>query len=252
MPFQRQRPKLELSKEPRNKLESAAGSRTEQAGHVERVKMLPAYADGDSVSLIARVVSINRPKVERYIDKALQVGGLAALKDLPQPGKKIRISQETKAWFVSLACQNRKDLGYSLEPWATRLLANYLQKHCNEAGYPGLEKISRGTVAKFLLKNNIRPYKIKFYLERGDEESDTKMTQLLQESDADYSPKVAILSYEEKPGIQAIGNTALDLPWATSGDRRRSRIRALRDDQFARRYRPVYRPSPWHRYRPLS
>lgn len=221
MPFQRQRPTLELSEESRNKLESTAKSRTEKASRVERAKMVLAYADGDSVSSIARMMSTNRPKVERCIDKALQVGVLAALDDLPRSGKKTRISQEAKAWLVSLACQKPKDFGYSLELWTTRLLAKHLQKHCNEAGHPSFEKISRGTISKFLRRSNIRPHKIKYYLERRDEEFDTKMAQvlhvykevqLLQESDADSSSKVAILSYDEKPGIQAIGNTAPDLP----------------------------------------
>jgi transposase len=221
MPFQRQRPTLELSEESRNKLESTAKSRTEKASRVERAKMLLAYADGDSVSSIARMMSTNRPKVERCIDKALQVGVLAALDDLPRSGKKIRISQEAKAWLVSLACQKPKDFGYSQELWTTQLLAKHLRKHCNEAGHPSLEKISRGTISKFLRRSNVRPHKIKYYLERRDEEFDTKMAQvlhvykevqLLQESGADTSSKVAILSYDEKPGIQAIGNTAPDLP----------------------------------------
>jgi len=221
MPFQRQRATLELSEELRSKLESTAKSRIEKASRVERARMLLAYADGNSVSSIARLMSTNRPKVERCIDKALQAGVLVALDDLPRSGKKTRISQEAKAWLVSLACQKPKDFGYSLELWTTRLLAKHLQKHCNEANHPSLEKISRGTVSKFLRKSNIRPHKIKYYLERRDPEFDTKMAQvlyiykeiqLLQKSEAEPSSKVAVLSYDEKPGIQAIGNTAPDLP----------------------------------------
>jgi transposase len=221
MPFQRKRPKLVLGDELRAKLESMIKSRTEKAGRIERAKILLAYAGNQSVSSIARMLSTNRPKVERCIDKALQLGVLAALDDLPRSGKKPRVSPEARAWLISLACQKPKELGYSLELWTTNLLAQHCRKHCNEAGHPSLANISRGTVSKILRKNVVRPHKITYYLERKDPEFDAKMTQvlhvykevqLLQKNGEVESSKLAILSYDEKPGIQAIGLISPDLP----------------------------------------
>jgi transposase len=221
MPFQRMRAALLLSEELQAKLQSMSKSRTEKASRIERAKMLLAYAGNASVSSIARTLSTNRPKVERCIDKALQLGVLAALDDLPRSGKKVRVSPEARAWLVSLACQKPKDLGYSLELWTTSLLARHCRKNCNEAGHPSLAKISRGTVSKILRKSVVRPHKITYYLERKDPEFDTKMVQvlhvykqvrLLREQDSRHTFKVALLSYDEKPGIQAIGNVAPDLP----------------------------------------
>jgi transposase len=221
MPFQRKKADLTLTDELQAQLESISKSRTEKASRVERAKMLLAYANNASVSSIARIHSTNRPKVERCINKALQLGILAALNDLPRSGKKVRVSPEARAWLVSLACQKPKDLGYSLELWTTRLLAQHCQKHCNEAGHPSLAIISRGTVSKVLRKSAVRPHKITYYLERKDPEFDAKMVQVLhvykqvqimQEQGSGDDSKVAILSYDEKPGIQAIGNVAPDLP----------------------------------------
>lgn len=221
MPFQRKRPGLVLTEEMKAKLESISKSRTEKASRVERAKMLLAYFDNASVSSIARTFSTNRPKVERCIDKALQLGVLAALDDLPRSGKKVLLSAEARAWVVSLACQKPKDLGYSLELWTTNLLAKHCRERCKEASHPSLEKISRGTVSKILRKNVVRPHKITYYLERKDPEFDAKMiqvlhvyklVQLLHKNGEIQSAKLVVLSYDEKPGIQAIGLISPDLP----------------------------------------
>lgn len=77
-----------------------------------------------------------------------------------------------------------------------------------------------GTVCKILDRHQVRPHKIRYYLERRDEAFEARMADvlcvyrevaILQEDEA-ASPKVAIISYDEKPGIQAISNTAPDLP----------------------------------------
>ena len=179
MPFQKKRPGLVLTEEMQARLESISKSRTEKASRVERAKMLLAYAGNASVSSIARTFSTNRPKVERCIDKALQLGIHVALDDLPRSGKKVRLSPEARTWLVSLACQKPKDIGYSLELWTTSLLAQHCRKHCEEAGHPSLANISRGTVSKILRKSVVRPHKITYYLERKDPEFDAKMTQVL-------------------------------------------------------------------------
>jgi len=221
MPFKRQRPQLILTDQEREELTRLSRSRTEPTARVERAAILLAYAQGDSVSSIARAKRTNRPKVERCIDKALQLGVMTALGDLPRPGKAPSITGEARAWLIDLACQKPKDLGYSYELWTTSLLAKHVRKHCEEAGHPSLAKLSRGTVSKILSKSEVKPHKIRYYLERRDPEFKAKMAQvlfvykevaMLREAGEDVSSMVAILSYDEKPGIQAISNTARDLP----------------------------------------
>lgn len=222
MPFQRQRAELKLSGDVEAALERISRSRTEPAHHIGRAKVLLHYARGATVSSIARVLHTNRPKVERCIDKALQLGPLAALEDIPRPGRPAQIPPEARAWVVSLACQKPKELGYPEELWTTRLLAAHVREHAPTAGYPSLAKLSRGTVSKILSRHEIQPHKIRYYLERRDAQFDDKMRQVLcvyrqvdllrAQGDDPGAPLTAFVSFDEKPGIQAIAPTAPDLP----------------------------------------
>jgi len=220
MPFERRRPQLVLAPQVREELTMVSRARTEPAYRVERARILLAYADGESVSAIARLMRTNRPHVERCIDKALQLGGKAALEDLPRSGRPTELSDDARAWVLALACQKPKELGYSYELWTTRLLAAHLRKHCRRAGHACLQRMSSGTLSRLLRKSEVRPHKIAYYLERRDPEFEAKMAQvlcvykevaLLREAGRDVSDMIAVLSYDEKPGIQAIENTAPDL-----------------------------------------
>ncbi len=221
MPFEPRRAKLVLMPESRTQLMAITRSQTESVRAVERARMLLAYADDRSISSIARGLETNRPKVERCIDKALQFGIDRALEDLPGRGRSAVITSEARAWVVSLACMKPKDLGYSYELWTTRLLAEHVRKHCQESGHPSLLRLGRGTVSKILAKGGIKPHKVRYYVEKRDPDFDAKMVQvlcvykevaLLREAGKDVSSMIAILSYDEKPGIQAISSTSPDLP----------------------------------------
>ena len=222
MPFQSRRARLSLNDETRAALESISRSRSEPAHRVERAKMMLSYAAGSTISSIARSLHTNRPKVERCIDKALQLGATTALADVPRSGRPAKIPADARAWVVSLACQKPKDLGYPEELWTMRLLAEHVHAHCQAMGHPSLAKLGRGTVSKILASQPVRPHKITYYLERRDPEFDQKMAQVLlmykhveilrARADAPEASLTAFISYDEKPGIQAIAPTAPDLP----------------------------------------
>jgi len=220
MPFERKRPELKLKADVKEALIRISKSRSEKASQVVRAKMILMYADNVSVSAIARELSTNRPKVERCIDKALQIGAIAALEDLPRAGKPPEITSEAKIWLVNLACMKPKELGYASELWTNKTLAEHARLFCRQNGHPSLAKINRGTVSKILKKHSVRPHKISYYVERRDPDFDTKMAQvlhvyqqvkLIKEAQADNASAV-YLSYDEKPGIQAISDTSPDLP----------------------------------------
>src|SRR5580765_6188442 len=73
-------------------------------------------------------------------------------------------------------------------------------------------------------QEEIKPHKVRYYLERRDAEFEQKMAevlcvyrevQVLKRAAAKSRKaikRVAIVSYDEKPGIQAIATTAPDLP----------------------------------------
>ena len=221
MSFPSRRAPLELPAEIRERLTVISKARTEPKSHVERARMLLAYAEGRSISALARELGTNRPRVERCIDKALEWGALAALDDLPRSGKPPTITAQARAWLVALACQKPTELGYSYELWTTDLLAQHARRHGPEQGHPSLAKLSRGTVSKILSKVPVQPHKIAYYLERRDPEFEPKMAQVLclykqvevaRQHGQPEDDLVAYLSYDEKPGLQALENAAPDLP----------------------------------------
>lgn len=221
MPFVSSRAPLKLNDKDKEALTSLAQSRSEPAGRVQRASILLRYQAGETISEIARDLGTNRPRVERCVAKALDLGVMQALSDLPGRGRRSALTPEARAWVVSLACQKPKDLGYAQELWTTRLLAKYVREQCPAAGHPCLLNLGRGTVSKLLGANQIHRHRIHYYLERRDPEFENSMAQVLhvykevqvwRETGSPPPDLVAVLSYDEKPGIQAIENTAPDLP----------------------------------------
>lgn len=221
MPFTRTKAKLVLADETRTLLEETAASRVQPANRVERSRILLGYHRTASVTATAQQLHINRMAVNRCVNKALSLGVEAALSDLPRSGKKPAISRDAVSWLVSLACRKPTDLGFPHELWTTDLLASYVRSKCLQNGHPSLSRLSRGTVSKILSKQELRPHKIQYYLERRDPAFESKFVEvllfyksvnfLLDTGLAELADTVFV-SYDEKPGIQAIGRVAPDLP----------------------------------------
>ena len=199
-------------------------SRTEAASRVERAQMLLTYRENPSFFAVGQRLGVHHQTVQRCVERALAYGPLAALDDRPRPGKEPTITPEAKAWLVSLACDKAKEHGYPHELWTTRLLARHAREHGPAAGHACLANLVQGTVCKILGQEEIKPHKVRYYLERRDAEFEQKMAEVLcvyrevqvLKKAAAKSKKpaksAAIVSYDEKPGIQAIATTAPDLP----------------------------------------
>lgn len=217
---------LSLGEEDLARLMSIARSRTEPASRVERSRMLLAYREDPSFFAVGQVLGVHHQTVQRCVERALAYGPMAALDDRRRPGKEPTITSEAKAWLVSLACRKAKELDYPHEVWTTRLLARHAREHGPAEGHVCLGKLVQGTVCKILNEQEVKPHKVRYYLERRDPEFKEKMAEvlcvyrevkLLKETAATSKKKklsdaVAIVSYDEKPGIQAIATTAPDLP----------------------------------------
>jgi transposase len=202
-------------------------SRTEPASRVERAQMLLAYRENPSFFAVGKRLGVHHQTVQRCIERALAYGPLTALDDRPRPGKEPTITPEAKAWLVSLACDKAKEHGYPHELWTTRLLARHAREHGAAAGHGCLANLVQGTVCKILGQEEVKPHKVRYYLERRDAEFEQKMAEVLcvyrevqvlkkaaakaKKSKKSRKP-VAIVSYDEKPGIQAIATTSPDLP----------------------------------------
>src|SRR6202163_3348432 len=221
----RQAIELSIGDEDLARLVSITRSRTEPASEVERARILLAYREDPSFFAVGRALGLHHQTVQRCVERALVYGAMAALDDRPRPGKEPTITAEAKAWLVSLACRKAKELGYPHELWTTRLLARHAREHGPAEGHGCLAKLVQGTVCKILNEQEVKPHKVRYYLERRDPEFKEKMAEvlcvyrevkLLKETAAASKKKpsdaVAIVSYDEKPGIQAIATTAADLP----------------------------------------
>ena len=219
----RQAVELAMTDDEIEELTAIAHSRTEAARRVERAQMLLAYRETPSFFAVGQKVSVHHQTVERCVERALAYGPLAALDDRPRPGKEPTITPEAKAWLASLACDKAKDHGYPHELWTTRLLARHARENAPAAGHECLAKLAQGTVCKILGQEEIKPHKVGYYLERRDAEFEQKMAEVLcvyrevrvlKKAANCKKPRksVAIVSYDEKPGIQAIATTAPDLP----------------------------------------
>ena len=103
MPFVSKRAKLQISAEDMSFLMQTSRSRTGSLSKVQRAKILLAYHQGDTISQVSREMRTNRPRVERTVQKALEYGVHAALRDLPRRGRSPLISMEAKAWLISTA-----------------------------------------------------------------------------------------------------------------------------------------------------
>jgi transposase len=214
---------LVLTVEQRATLEELAASRTAVAREVERARVLLGYAAGTSITELQRKLGFSRPMIYRCVDKALAAGVQMGLKDKYHRPHEPEITDEAKAWVVGIACTKPKDHGLAAELWTISALARFVSEGAQAAGFSRLANAGKSTVWRILNDNEIKPHKIRYYLEKRDPEFDRKMQEVLmvyrdvsiyrEGAVHDGRPNpIYTVSVDEKPGVQAIGLTAPDLP----------------------------------------
>lgn len=215
------RARLALTPEEREQIQQLRDSQTAPWREVQRARILWRYQSGQNTTEIARAVKMTRKSVGKWISKALEMGVAAALKDTYHRPKAPVITEEAKAWVVHLACCKPKELGYAAEVWSRKSLAKHVREHALEAGHPSLSKAAKATVQRILAEQPLHPEKVKYYLERRDPAFEAKMREVLMvyrevalqnEGERGITPVLITVSVDEKPGLQAIANTAPDLP----------------------------------------
>lgn len=214
-----------LAPEERIYLETQTRARTIQAQTVSRARILLLKADGYSINEIADKVGLNRKSVMLCLHKYAEGGVENALFDAPGRGRNAEITDDEKAWIINIACQKPTDFGYAAETWTYAKLTSHINKSAEEAGYTRLSTIHKSTVHVILDEAEIKPFRIKYYCENRDPEFDDKMhnvllvyKQLSMQFDEEGTlipwyrdETIHVLSYDEKPGIQAIATTSEDL-----------------------------------------
>ena len=227
---------ITIPDEERTYLLTLIKARTIQSQIVDRARMLLWKSEGKTDKSIADGLGVSVNTVRRCVDRYLNSDIHLAIFDDERSGRPVEITDDAKSWIVSVACQKPCDLGYSAELWTLAALHKHIQTHAEEAGYPRLKTVTKPWLQKFLKKMDLKPFKIKYYLERKDPDFDNKMHEVLLvykqvEMQFDDNGEIIIpddghlthtISYDEKPGIQAIDNKYPDHnPTAENGFVRR-------------------------------
>ena len=237
--------KLSLATDEKEFLMQLLRQSTLEARKYLRAKILLSKDRGLSNEKIAEKLEITVPTVRLCIEKYENGGVENALEDIKGRGRKKEISDSDETWVINKACQKPVDLGLSAEMWCPASFTRYLNSVAVKEGHPRLEHVSEYTVRKILAKAKIQPFKVKYYCEKRDPNFDSKMHDVLviykqlelQFNDdgtvnaSDDEDVVHTLSYDEKPGIQAIESTTADLP-PIAGTDKTSTI--MRDYEYIR------------------
>ena len=214
-----------LSAEDKEYLSSLSKCRTIQAQVVDRARILLQKEQGTTNGSIAAGLNVNINTVKLCLKKYQEGGVEEALFDRQRKGRPVEITADAVAWIIDIACQRPADLGYSQELWTLKNLHSHIQKNAEQAGYQRLVTITKARVQQLLQQSDIKPFKIKYYCEKRDPDFVSKMHDVLMvyrqvEMQFDEAGNIIIpedgqftvtLSYDEKPGIQAIANTTDDL-----------------------------------------
>lgn len=222
MPRISKRPKLVLTVDEEHKVRQTAQSRLLPYREVQRAQILCYYNAGNTIKKIAQQVNTTRRIVYKCIDKALDMGIDVALSDLSHGSEPV-ITEEDKSWVIRLACCKPKDFGYAAELWSLKALAEHVRKEAATQEHPALCKAVKATVHRILAGHDLKPHKVRYYLERRDPNFEAKMKEVLVVyREVNSAPVDGIktidghliytVSVDEKPGVQALANIAPDLP----------------------------------------
>jgi hypothetical protein len=223
MPRASTRPRLVLTAEEKSHLDQLRQPKTAAFRDVQRAQILFRYHAGETVSQIARALKMTRKSVLKWIDKTLQIGAEVGMKDTPHKPREAVITDAAKAWVVNLACCKPKEFGYAAELWTRSALAQHVRQHAVQSGYPALAKAAKATMQRILEAQALPPHKVTYYLQRRDPNflPILKVVLLVYQEVALQNeavlngaaqPLVITVSVDEKPGVQAIGNTPPDWP----------------------------------------
>ena len=216
---------INLPEEDKTTLQGILHRSTVEARTYIRAKILLLKAENNSNEFIADKLDVSVPTVRLCIDK-YNAGGIEnALNDNNGRGRKAEISDADITWVINKACQKPKDYGYSAELWYPASFTRFIRSIAEKEGHPRMANVAETTLRNILAKAKLRPFKVSYYCEKRDPDFDAKMHDVLVvykqlslqfNEDGTLKPfegiPVHTLSYDEKPGIQAIDSTAQDRP----------------------------------------
>ena len=237
---------IQLTEEEHKYLSSLIKKGTLEARVYKRAKTLLLKSQGMSNEAIADKLDTTVPTVRLCLDKFNASGVQCALEDVAGRGRRAEIFDDSKAWVVNIACQKPTAFGLSAELWYPTSLTKYVNSVAEQEGHPRMRTASVSTIRKILRDAQVNPHRITYYCEKRDPNFDKKMHDVLViykqlelrfDEDGEFIPfpddeqPVHTLSYDEKPGIQAIACTSDDKPPVAHTGKIAT---LLRDDEYER------------------
>jgi transposase len=173
------RPPLVLIPAKGVELKRIAGSLSEPLRRVRRAKILLGYSQGKSITEIATKEGISRDSFYKWVERALAMVPMSALDDKYHRPLEPTITPKAKVWVIDLACTKPKEIGYAAELWTIKALAEHVRSVGPKEGYDCLKRAAKATVWRILNQREIKPHKIKYYIERKDPEFESKQEEVL-------------------------------------------------------------------------
>lgn len=206
-------------------LNSLVQKNTIEARIYKRARVLLLKYQGLSNEAIADKLDITVPTVRLCLEKFENAGIQSALQDFTGRGRKPTIFDDSKAWLINIACQKPTAFGFSAELWYPTSLTQYINSIAEAEGHSRMATASTSTIRKILREAQLNPHKITYYCEKRDPDFNRKMHDVLViykqlelrfDEEGKFVPfsegetPVHTLSYDEKPGVQAIATTSED------------------------------------------
>jgi transposase len=185
---------LVVTEQQRRALEELASRPSLSHGHARRVRVVLLSADGVSGVEIARRVGLTEFQVSR-IRRRFEDGGVEGLAERPKPGRGNNVDLEIVGKVLSLVMR-APPKGHS--HWSTGLLARRVG-------------ISKTTVHKVLVANDIKPHRHRTFKVSKDPKFDEKVLDVVGLY-LNPPDKAIVLSVDEKTQVQALERTQPMLP----------------------------------------
>lgn len=217
--------KINLTEDEIAYLESILRQPTSEARAYVRAKVLLLKHKRYTNESIAHKLDLSLSSVKLCLRKFSHGGVEEALNDHKGRGRKREISDSDITWVIDKACEKPTDYGYSDELWYPASFTRFIHSVAEKEGHPWMANVSESTLRTILKNAKLRPFKVTYYCEKRDPDFKKKMhdalviyKQISMQFDEEGNLKpfegvpVHMLSYDEKPGIQAIGATTEDRP----------------------------------------
>lgn len=177
--------------------------RTTPHAIIQRARILLLSADGHSIADTCDILSMDRQVVRRWRKRFIEEGE-HALKDHTRSGRPKEIGAKVWEKVATLIVQPPENFKLALNRWSVRELSRFIDERF---GW----RVSRSSLSRFLRSMALKPHRIRYFLNQTDPDFDKKARRICR---LYISPPagVAVLSLDEKPGVQVKSRRHPTLP----------------------------------------